>query len=84
MSLSKILNPLLSTDSTQKDRKLFQHDLKIVDLDVKHQNKTKSIFREDIQLVCNGLNRLVRFSISGYRNIRVRGLSQQELVNSYG
>ena len=39
VSLSKILYPLLSTGSTQKDRKTSQLDRKIVDWDVKHQHK---------------------------------------------
>ena len=39
MSLSKTLYPLLNTSSTQEDRKLPQFDLKIVDLDVKHEQK---------------------------------------------
>ena len=39
MSFSKILYPLLSTGSTQEDRKTFGHDLKIVDWDVKQQHK---------------------------------------------
>ena len=39
VSFSKILYPLLSTGSTQEGRKLSRHDWKIVDCDVKHQNK---------------------------------------------
>ena len=38
MSLSKTLYRLLSTGSTQEDRKAFRHDCKIVDCDVKRQN----------------------------------------------
>ena len=41
MSLSKTLYALLSTASTQEDRKSPQLDLKIVDLDVKYK-KTKT------------------------------------------
>ena len=37
VSLIKTLHPLLSTGSTQEDRKISRHDLKIVDLEVKHQ-----------------------------------------------
>ena len=36
MSLSKTLYLLLSTGSTQEDRKTSQHDRKIVDWDLKH------------------------------------------------
>ena len=39
MSLSKTLYPLLSTCSTLVHRKMSQHDRKIVDWDVKHQQK---------------------------------------------
>ena len=31
--------PLLSTGSTQEDRKLSRHELKIVERDIKHQHK---------------------------------------------
>ena len=41
MSLSKTLNPLLSTGSTQEDRQLYL-DM-IVDLVVKHQDNQKLI-----------------------------------------
>ena len=37
VSLSMTFYPMLSTGSTQKDRKLSGHDCKIVDWDVKHQ-----------------------------------------------
>ena len=40
VSLSKTLNPPISTGSTQED--LSRHDWKIVDLDIKNQNKQKS------------------------------------------
>ena len=40
MSLSKTLNPLLSTGSTQEDPS--QHDRKIVDWDVKNEKKQKN------------------------------------------
>ena len=39
MSLSKTLYPLLSTGLIQEDRKLSQYDLKIIDLDINHENK---------------------------------------------
>ena len=42
VSLSNTLYPLLSTGSTQEDRKMSQHDWKIVDCDVKHQHKQLS------------------------------------------
>ena len=45
MSFSKTLYPQLSTGSTQEDRKTCQHDLKIVDWDIKYQQKQKSIIR---------------------------------------
>ena len=38
VSLSMTLCLLLRTGSTQEDRKLSQHDCKIVDWDVKHQS----------------------------------------------
>ena len=40
VSLTKTLYPLLSTGSTKEDPS--RHDLKIVDWDVKNQNKTKT------------------------------------------
>ena len=40
MFLSKTFYPLNSFGSTQEDRKSSRHDLKIVEWDVKHQNKT--------------------------------------------
>ena len=46
VSLSNTLHPLLSTGSTQEDRKISRHDLKIVDFEVKHKktnNKLLSI-----------------------------------------
>ena len=42
MFLSKTFYPLLSTGSTQEDRKSSRHDLKIVEWDVKHQQKQDS------------------------------------------
>ena len=39
MSLSKMLYALLSAGSIQKDRKSSRHDRKIMDWDVKLQNK---------------------------------------------
>ena len=39
LSWSKTLYPMLSTCSTQEDRKSSRHDCKIYDLDVKHENK---------------------------------------------
>ena len=39
VSLSKTLYPLLSTGSTQENRKSSQHDLRIVDWEVKHKHK---------------------------------------------
>ena len=39
MSLSKTLYPLLSTGSTQEDRKLSGHGRNIVGWGIKHQNK---------------------------------------------
>ena len=46
MSLSKIPYLLLSTGSNQEDKKSSQHDWKIVDWDVKHQNKQCKTFLE--------------------------------------
>ena len=43
MFFSKILYPLLSTGSTQEDRKMSRHYLKIVDWGVKHQHKQTNI-----------------------------------------
>ena len=34
--------PLLNTDSTQEDRKSFQHDRKIADWNEKHQHSTQT------------------------------------------
>ena len=39
MSLTMALCPLLSTGSTQENRKTSLHDLKIADLGIKHQHK---------------------------------------------
>ena len=45
MSLDKTLYPQLCTCSTKEDMNTSLHDLKIVDLDVKNQNKqTGSLF----------------------------------------
>ena len=49
VSLNKTLYPLLSTGSTQEDRKLSQHDWKIVDWNVKLQHK-----QNDIKLMLHG------------------------------
>ena len=43
MLLKKTLYPLLSIGSTQEDRYSSQHNLKIVDWDVKHQHKQNKV-----------------------------------------
>ena len=43
MSLSKTLYPLLSTCITQEDRKLSQHNLKIVDWDIVIEKSKKKL-----------------------------------------
>ena len=43
MFLSKALYPLLSTGSTQEERKSSEHEGKIVDCDVKHQRKASRV-----------------------------------------
>ena len=40
--MSKTFYPLISTGSTQEDRKSSRHDIKIVEWDVKHQHKQNS------------------------------------------
>ena len=52
MSVSKTLHPLLSTGSTQEDRKSLQHGRKIVDWEVKQQHKQNSLEITHKGLVC--------------------------------
>ena len=49
MSLSKTVNPPLSTGSNHEDGKSSRHDWKIVDWDIKHTNKQNKQFRLCIQ-----------------------------------
>ena len=62
VSLSKTLYLLLSTGSTQEDMKLSQHDWKIVDWDVKHQN--------EVQNQCDDQNSLMILYIDNSLHVR--------------
>ena len=67
MSLSKKLYPLLSIGSTQEDRKLSRHHCKIVNWNVKHQNKLTHVKRTKFS--CAGSNVLslqLKLTVTGH------------------
>ena len=76
MSLSMTLYLLLSTGSTQENRKSSQHDLRIVDWEVKHKHKhfrvQQNIERQKMEKTFNREKRVVsEFELKTHTDIHV-------------